>query len=99
MQSTEIYLRMDPTEKIDAIEKLTPPSLKRGRFTVPDKHGTGQAHCGVTRNDTTVKVKGQSGHGRVTGSTISAWMLRNACLLRPRPLLRISLLPVIMGCP
>ena len=37
MQTTEIYLRMDPTEKIDAIEKVTPPSLKRGRFTVPDK--------------------------------------------------------------
>jgi hypothetical protein len=37
MQTTEIYLRMDPTEKIDAIEKLTPPSLKRGRFTAPVK--------------------------------------------------------------
>lgn len=37
MQTTEIYLRMDPTEKIDAIEKVTPPSLKRGRFTAPDK--------------------------------------------------------------
>ncbi|MGC2463166.1 MAG: hypothetical protein WA446_19685 [Steroidobacteraceae bacterium] len=37
MQPTEIYLRMDPTEKFDAIEKLTPPSLKRGRFTVSDK--------------------------------------------------------------
>ena len=37
MQTTEIYLRMDPTEKIDAIEKVTPPTLKRGRFTAPDK--------------------------------------------------------------
>jgi integrase/recombinase XerD len=37
MQTTEIYLRMDPTEKIDAIEKVTPPSLKRGQFTAPDK--------------------------------------------------------------
>ena len=26
MQTTEIYLRMDPMEKIDAIEKVTPPS-------------------------------------------------------------------------
>jgi len=25
MQTTEIYLRMDPTEKIDAIENVTPP--------------------------------------------------------------------------
>jgi site-specific recombinase XerD len=37
MQTTEIYLRMDPTEKIDAIEKVTPLSLKRGHFTAPDK--------------------------------------------------------------
>lgn len=37
MQTTEIYLRMDPTEKIDAIEKVMPPSLKRGQFTAPDK--------------------------------------------------------------
>jgi integrase/recombinase XerD len=37
MQTTEIYLRADPTEKIDAIEAVMPPSLRRGRFAVPDK--------------------------------------------------------------
>ena len=37
MQTTEIYLRADPMEKLDAIETVTPPSLKRGRFSVPDK--------------------------------------------------------------
>jgi len=37
MQTTEIYLRADPTEKIEAIERVTPPTLRRGRFTVPDK--------------------------------------------------------------
>ena len=37
MQTTEVYLRADPTEKIDAIEKVIPPTLKRGQFTVPDK--------------------------------------------------------------
>ena len=37
MHTTEIYLRMDPMEKIDAIEQVTPPTLKRGRFTAPDK--------------------------------------------------------------
>jgi site-specific recombinase XerD len=37
MQTTEIYLRADPMEKIDAIEAVIPPSLKRGRFTAPDK--------------------------------------------------------------
>lgn len=37
MQTTEIYLRADPVEKIRAIEGVTPPQLKHGRFTVPDK--------------------------------------------------------------
>jgi site-specific recombinase XerD len=37
MQTTEVYLRADPTEKIDAIDKVIPPTLKRGHFTVPDK--------------------------------------------------------------
>ena len=37
MQTSEVYLRADPMEKIDVIEKMTPPSLKRGTFTVPDK--------------------------------------------------------------
>jgi len=37
MQTSEIYLRADPMEKIDAIEAVPPPALKRGRFSVPDK--------------------------------------------------------------
>ena len=37
MQTTEIYLRADRMEKIEAIEAVTPPALQRGRFTVPDK--------------------------------------------------------------
>jgi integrase/recombinase XerD len=37
MQTTEIYLRADPMEKIEAIEAVTPPGLRRGRFTIPDK--------------------------------------------------------------
>ena len=37
MQTTEIYLRADPVEKIEIIEAVTPPSLRRGRFNVPDK--------------------------------------------------------------
>jgi len=37
MQTTEVYLRADPTEKIDGIDKVIPPTLKRGQFTVPDK--------------------------------------------------------------
>ena len=37
MQTTEMYLRADPTDKLEAIEAITPPALKRGRFTAPDK--------------------------------------------------------------
>jgi integrase/recombinase XerD len=37
IQTTEIYTRTDPTEKIEAIDRLTPPTLKRGRFRPPDK--------------------------------------------------------------
>jgi integrase/recombinase XerD len=37
MQTAEIYLRADPTEKLDTIEAMIPPSLRRGQFTVPDR--------------------------------------------------------------
>ncbi|MGI9304995.1 MAG: tyrosine-type recombinase/integrase [Gammaproteobacteria bacterium] len=37
LQTTEVYLRADPTEKIEAIEKLSPPTLRRGHFRSPDK--------------------------------------------------------------
>lgn len=37
IQSTEIYTRADPTEKLEAIEAITPPTLRRGRFRPPDK--------------------------------------------------------------
>ena len=37
MQTTEIYLRADPMEKIEAIEAGSSPGLRRGRFTIPDK--------------------------------------------------------------
>jgi site-specific recombinase XerD len=37
IQSTEIYLRADPTEKLEALAKMAPPTLQRGRFKAPDK--------------------------------------------------------------
>ncbi len=37
MQTTEVYLRADPTEKLEAIEAILPPALKRGQFRAPDK--------------------------------------------------------------
>jgi integrase/recombinase XerD len=37
LKSTEVYLRADPTEKLEAIEKALPPELRRGVFQVEDK--------------------------------------------------------------
>src|SRR5579885_2207076 len=37
IQSTEIYLRADPSEKLDALAMGVPPTLKRGKFQVSDK--------------------------------------------------------------
>ena len=37
LQSTEIYLRADPTQKLDALAMGIPPMLIRGKFQVPDK--------------------------------------------------------------
>jgi site-specific recombinase XerD len=37
LHSTEVYLRADPTEKLEALTAMTPPMLKPGRFRAPDK--------------------------------------------------------------
>jgi integrase/recombinase XerD len=37
VQSTEIYLRADPTEKLETLAKMEPPLLRKGRFQAPDK--------------------------------------------------------------
>jgi site-specific recombinase XerD len=37
LQSTEVYLRADPTEKLEALNAMTAPTLKPGRFHAPDK--------------------------------------------------------------
>jgi integrase/recombinase XerD len=37
IQTTEAYLRADPTEKLDAMHAVVPPALKRGQFRAPDK--------------------------------------------------------------
>jgi site-specific recombinase XerD len=37
IQTTEVYLRADPTEKLEALDAVVPPTLKRGEFRVPDK--------------------------------------------------------------
>ena len=37
IQATEIYLRADPSEKLEAIDAMAPLALKRGQFRPPDK--------------------------------------------------------------
>jgi site-specific recombinase XerD len=37
VQTTEIYVRADPTAKLEAIDAVLPPDLRRGRFRAPDK--------------------------------------------------------------
>jgi integrase/recombinase XerD len=36
VQTTEMYLRIDPTEKLDALKGMVPLQLQRGHFRVPD---------------------------------------------------------------
>jgi integrase/recombinase XerD len=36
IRTTEIYLRVDPTDKLEAIEAILPPKLRRGKFRVQD---------------------------------------------------------------
>jgi integrase/recombinase XerD len=36
-QTTEIYLQSDPAERLETLESVVPPSLRRGRFSPPDK--------------------------------------------------------------
>jgi site-specific recombinase XerD len=37
LATTEIYVRADPSEKLEAIEAVVPPHLRKGRFRPPDK--------------------------------------------------------------
>jgi hypothetical protein len=37
LQSAEVYLRADPTEKLEALTAMVPPMLKPERFLAPDK--------------------------------------------------------------
>ena len=37
LATTEVYTRADPTEKLEAIEAIVPPHLRRGSFKLPDR--------------------------------------------------------------
>ena len=36
-KTTEIYVRADPADKLEAIEAITPPKFRRGKFRATDK--------------------------------------------------------------
>ena len=35
--TTEVYLQTDPTAKLETLEAVIPPSLRKGTFSPPDK--------------------------------------------------------------
>ncbi len=37
LSTTEIYTRADPSEKLEAINAVVPPQLRKGSFRPPDK--------------------------------------------------------------
>ena len=37
LATTEIYTRADPSEKLEAINAIVPPHLRKGKFRPPDK--------------------------------------------------------------
>jgi site-specific recombinase XerD len=37
IQTTEIYTRVDPTDKLEVLHAVVPPNLRKGRFHPPDK--------------------------------------------------------------
>lgn len=36
IRTTEVYLRMDPSKKLEAVEAVLPPALRQGRSKAPD---------------------------------------------------------------
>lgn len=49
-QTTEVYTRADPSQKLEAVNSLTPPGLRPGKFRPPDKLIAllkGNVLCGV----------------------------------------------------
>ena len=37
IQATEIYTRVDPTDKLATVNAVVPPQLRKGTFRPPDK--------------------------------------------------------------
>jgi integrase/recombinase XerD len=50
LQSTEIYLRADPTAKLEALAVMAPPMITPGRFRAPDRLLAMLREAGQTKN-------------------------------------------------
>lgn len=37
LATTEVYVRADPGQKLEAIEQMVPPNLRKGKFRPPDR--------------------------------------------------------------
>ena len=37
LATTEVYVRADPSQKLEAIEAVVPPHLRKGKFRPPDR--------------------------------------------------------------
>lgn len=69
METTEIYTRADPSEKLEAIEAVTPPSLRRGRFRPTDKliaFLKGDSLCGEGTSERGTRDRGASSRKKAT---------------------------------
>ncbi len=65
IQTTDIYTRVDPTEKLKAINMLAPPKIRPGRFRPPDKllaMLTGQSLWGAKSGNLLDSVGSQQAH-------------------------------------
>jgi site-specific recombinase XerD len=60
VQTTEMYTRVDPKTKLEALDAVTPPNLRRGRFRPPDKLIAmlrAPTLCGVRDQEKGVKMR------------------------------------------
>ena len=73
IRTTEIYLQVDPTEKLEAVEAVIPPALRKGRFKAPDAliaSLRGPRLCGARMPEPLLRTGPQAPGLRITpGST------------------------------
>jgi integrase/recombinase XerD len=60
IQTTEMYVRADPSTKLDALNASTPPTLRKGRFSPPDALIAAVTPTGAARRYAEPKRRGPS---------------------------------------